>query len=483
MSDIGNLEPQQVWEQFDAITRVPRPSKKEGRIIEYLEQFARDNNIEYRKDKIGNIVMCKPASAGMESRPKVILQSHMDMVCEKNSDVEFDFENDPIRTRIDAGWVRAEGTTLGADCGIGMAAALAVMVDSELKHGPVEALFTVDEETGLTGAFELGEGMLTGKYLINLDSEDEGEIFIGCAGGIDTVATFRYTTEPAPRNYTYYRVDVSDLQGGHSGDDIDKGRVNSNKTVGRLLWAGMQRFDLKLSYFDGGNLRNAIPREAYAVFGVPVHLSTGFEKYFAEFRSELESEFRYREPSFRMTLNEMPAVDTVIDEATQQGLVYSLVGVPNGVIAMSFAMPGLVETSTNLASVKFTDGDTITVTSSQRSSVESAKIYAMQMVESVFTLAGADVAHSDGYPGWTPNPDSELLRKSVDTYRRLFGTEPKVRAIHAGLECGLFLEKYPDLEMVSFGPTLRGVHSPDERLEIATVPKFWKLLTELLAEL
>ena len=483
MSDIGNLEPQQVWEQFDAITRVPRPSKKEGRIIEYLEQFARDNNIEYRKDKIGNIVMCKPASAGMESRPKVILQSHMDMVCEKNSDVEFDFENDPIRTRIDGGWVRAEGTTLGADCGIGMAAALAVMVDSELKHGPVEALFTVDEETGLTGAFELGEGMLTGKYLINLDSEDEGEIFIGCAGGIDTVATFRYTTEPAPRNYTYYRVDVSDLQGGHSGDDIDKGRVNSNKTVARLLWAGMQRFDLKLSYFDGGNLRNAIPREAYAVFGVPVHLSTGFEKYFAEFRSELESEFRYREPSFRMTLNEMPAVDTVIDEATQQGLVYSLVGVPNGVIAMSFAMPGLVETSTNLASVKFTDGDTITVTSSQRSSVESAKIYAMQMVESVFTLAGADVAHSDGYPGWTPNPDSELLRKSVDTYRRLFGTEPKVRAIHAGLECGLFLEKYPDLEMVSFGPTLRGVHSPDERLEIATVPKFWKLLTELLAEL
>ena len=483
MSAIRDLEPRQVWEQFDAITSVPRPSKKEGRIIEWLVSFAREHGIEYQKDAIGNVVMRKPATEGMESRPKVILQAHMDMVCEKNSDVEFDFENDPIRTRIDGEWVRAEGTTLGADCGIGMAAALAVMVDDTLRHGPVEALFTVDEETGLTGAFELGEGMLTGKYLINLDSEDEGEIFIGCAGGIDTVATFTYTPEPAPNNYAYYRVDVSDLQGGHSGDDIDKGRVNSNKTVARLLWAGMQGYDLKLSYFDGGNLRNAIPREAYAVFGVPIHLSKEFFKFFNTFKTELEAEFKYREPSFRMTLNEMPQVATVLDARTQQGLVYSLVGVPNGVISMSFSMPGLVETSTNLASVKFGDDNTIVVTSSQRSSVESAKLYAMQTVESVFTLAGAEVVHSDGYPGWAPNPDSELLRKTVETYRELFAAEPKVRAIHAGLECGLFLEKYPDLEMVSFGPTLRGVHSPDERLEIATVPKFWQLLTELLAKL
>ena len=483
MSSIRNLEPRQVWEQFDDITRVPRPSKKEGRIIEWLVEFARRNNIEYQKDAIGNVVMRKPATEGMESHPKVILQAHMDMVCEKNSDVEFDFDNDPIRTRIDGEWVRAEGTTLGADCGIGMAAALAVMTDSTLRHGPVEALFTVDEETGLTGAFELGEGMLTGKYLINLDSEDEGEIFIGCAGGIDTVATFRYTPQPAPANYAYYRVDVSDLQGGHSGDDIDKGRVNSNKTVARLLLIGMQRYDLRLCYFDGGNLRNAIPREAYAVFGVPIHLSKEFSKFFNTFRAELEAEFKYREPSFRMTLNEMPQVESVIDAAAQQGLVNALVGVPNGVISMSFSMPGLVETSTNLASVKFGEENTIVVTSSQRSSVESAKLYAMQTVEAVFTLAGAEVVHSDGYPGWAPNPDSELLRRTVETYRRLFGTEPKVRAIHAGLECGLFLEKYPDLEMVSFGPTLRGVHSPDERLEIATVPKFWQLLTELMAGL
>ncbi|MFR4237021.1 MAG: aminoacyl-histidine dipeptidase, partial [Alistipes onderdonkii] len=455
MSEIVNLEPRIVWEQFDAITRVPRPSKKEGKIIEFLVDFARKHNIEYKKDAIGNVVMRKPATPGFEDRPAVILQSHMDMVCEKNSDVEFDFDNDPIRTHIDGGWVRAEGTTLGADCGIGMAAALAVMIDPAVQHGPVEALFTVDEETGLTGAFELGEEMLTGKYLINLDSEDEGEIFIGCAGGIDTIATFRYTMEEAPKNYSFFRVDVSDLQGGHSGDDIDKGRVNSNKTVARLLWDGMQSFELKLSYFNGGNLRNAIPREAYAIFGV-LRFKSEFVKRYDLFAADLKpnslpraqfQDYAQRDARGRPGARCPDAV----------GLVYSLVGVPNGVIAMSFAMPGLVETSTNLASVKFEGDDRIVVTSSQRSSVESAKTYVMQMVESVFALAGADVAHSDGYPGWAPNPQSVLLEKTVGAYERLFGTEPKVRAIHAGLECGLFLEKYPELEMVSFGPMLRGV--------------------------
>ena len=483
MSAITTLEPRLVWEQFDAITRVPRPSKKEGRIIEFLIDFAKRHGIEYRKDAVGNVVMRKPATPGYEDHPGVILQSHMDMVCEKNSDVEFDFEHDAIRTYIDGEWGRDEGTTLGADCGIGMAAALAVLLDGTVEHGPLEALFTVDEETGLTGAFELGEGMLTGKYLLNLDSEDEGELFIGCAGGIDTIATFHYEMEPAPKNYTFFRVDVSDLQGGHSGDDIDKGRVNSNKTVARLLWDGMQSCELRLSYFSGGNLRNAIPREAYAIFGVPTKFKNEFLNRYRLLAADLENEFRFREPNFRITLNEMPEVEEVLDARTQSGLIYSLVGVPNGVVAMSFAVPGLVETSTNLASVKFGDDHTIVVTSSQRSSVESAKTYVMQMVESVFTLAGADVAHSDGYPGWAPNPESHLLETTVAAYRRLFSTEPKVRAIHAGLECGLFLEKYPELEMVSFGPTLRGVHSPDERLEIATVPKFWQLLCETLRTL
>ncbi len=480
MSEIINLEPRLVWEQFDAITRIPRPSKKEEKIRAYLIDWAKKHALAYQCDEIGNIVIRKPATSGFEDRPTVILQSHMDMVCEKNSDVEFDFDNEPIRVKIDGGWVKAEGTTLGADCGIGMAAALAVLIDPDMQHGPLEALFTVDEETGLTGAFELGEGMLTGKYLLNLDSEDEGEIFIGCAGGIDTIATFHYTMEPAPKNYAFFRVDVSDLLGGHSGDDIDKGRANSNKTIARLLWDGMQSFELKLSYFSGGNLRNAIPREAYAIFGVPERYKNEFVKRYNLFAADLEQEFRFCEPNFRITLNEMPQVDEVLDAQTQFGLIYSLVGVPNGVIAMSFAVSGLVETSTNLASVKFVDGNRIVVTSSQRSSVESAKTYVMQMVESVFALAGADVAHTDGYPGWTPDPQSKLLEMTVDSYKQLFGMDPKVRAIHAGLECGLFLEKYPELEMVSFGPTLRGVHSPDERLEIATVPKFWDLLKEVL---
>ena len=469
-----------VLQEFAGLAKHPRKSGHEKEVSDYIASRLRQLGASVVQDEVNNIIADVPATKGYEDVPLTIIQGHMDMVCEKNSDVEFDFDNDPIRTHIDGGWVRAEGTTLGADCGIGMAAALAVMIDPAVQHGPVEALFTVDEETGLTGAFELGEEMLTGKYLINLDSEDEGEIFIGCAGGIDTIATFRYAMEEAPKNYSFFRVDVSDLQGGHSGDDIDKGRVNSNKTVARLLWDGMQSFELKLSYFNGGNLRNAIPREAYAIFGVPTRFKSEFVKRYDLFAADLKAEFRFREPNFRITLNEMPEVDQVLDARTQFGLVYSLVGVPNGVIAMSFAMPGLVETSTNLASVKFEGDNRIVVTSSQRSSVESAKTYVMQMVESVFALAGADVAHSDGYPGWAPNPQSVLLEKTVGAYERLFGAEPKVRAIHAGLECGLFLEKYPELEMVSFGPTLRGVHSPDERLEIATVPKFWDLLLEVL---
>ena len=477
---LNHLEPQRVFHFFEELCAIPHGSGNTKAVSDWLVDFAKARGLRYVQDQLNNVVIFQDAAPGYESAEPVILQGHMDMVCEKNSDVEFDFDNDPIRTRIDGEWVRAEGTTLGADCGIGMAAALAVMLDETVEHGPVEALFTVDEETGLTGAFELGEGMLTGKYLVNLDSEDEGEIFIGCAGGIDTIATFHYTMEPSPKNYTFFRVDVSDLQGGHSGDDIDKGRVNSNKTVARLLWDGMQSFELKLCYFNGGNLRNAIPREAYAIFGVPARFKEEFVKRYNLFAADLEAEFRFREPNFKITLNEMPHVDEVLDSRTQSALVYSLVGVPNGVVAMSFAVPGLVETSTNLASVKFAEGNRIVVTSSQRSSVESAKTYVMQMVESVFALAGADVAHSDGYPGWMPDPQSKLLEVTVDAYKRLFGSEPKVRAIHAGLECGLFLEKYPDLEMVSFGPTLRGVHSPDERLEIATVPKFWKLLTEVL---
>ncbi len=477
--NIRDLQPALVWEQFESITQVPRPSKKEERIIEFLIDFAKRNNLEYQRDKIGNVVIRKGATAGYEERETVILQSHMDMVCEKNSDVDFDFETQPIRAIVDGEWVRAEGTTLGADCGIGMAAALALLLDDEAEHGPIEALFTVDEETGLTGAFNLGEGMLNGKYLLNLDSEDEGEIFIGCAGGVDTLATFNIALEPAPKGYEFYRFDVSDLVGGHSGDDINKGRANSNKITARLLLNAQNNFEARMSYFDGGNLRNAIPREAYAVVGVPAKQKEKFESYAKQFMADVKDEFHFTEPNMRLSLTPIPCVDEVLDLASQRNLLGALVGVPNGVLEMSAAIPGLVETSTNLASVKFADKK-IVVTTSQRSSVESAKHYAKDAVESVFLLAGAEVVHSDGYPGWAPNPDSHLLKVSVECYERLFGVEPKVKAVHAGLECGLFLEKYPHLEMVSFGPTLRGVHSPDERLEIATVDKFWRHFKEIV---
>lgn len=477
---LKNLEPHLVWEQFEAITRVPRPSKKEEKIIEYLVNFAIAHGIEYQKDQIGNVVMRKAATAGYEDHPCVILQSHMDMVCEKLPEVDFDFDNDPIQTKIVDGWVMAEGTTLGADCGIGMAAALAILLDKDSEHGPIEALFTVDEETGLTGAFNLGEGMLSGKYLINLDSEDEGEIFIGCAGGVDTVAYFKAEYEPAPVEYDYYRLSISGLMGGHSGDDINKGRANSNKLMARILLEAHEDYNARISYMDGGNLRNAIPRDAYAVFGVNRPSSQSFKQRFEAWATEVKAEFTLTEPQMQISLCSEPKPERVLKLELQQNLLHALVGIANGVISMSHAVEGLVETSTNLASVKFGDNDEIIVTTSQRSSVESAKLYAKKMVESTLMLAGAEVKHSDGYPGWAPNPNSQLLRHSVECYKDLFGTEPKVKAVHAGLECGLFLEKYPDLEMVSFGPTLRGVHSPEERLEIATVDKFWILLKELL---
>ncbi len=479
---IRDLEPKLVWEQFDDITKVPRPSKKEGKIIEWLVAFAQKHGFDYQTDETGNVVMRKAATPGFEDRPAVILQSHMDMVCEKNSNVEFDFENDPIETYIDGEWVKAKGTTLGADCGIGMAAALAVLLDNSLEHPAIEALFTVDEETGLTGAFGLGEGMLTGKYLVNLDSEDEGELFIGCAGGVDTVATMTYESEELPEEYVFVRLEIGDLLGGHSGDDIDKGRANSNKLLARFLYNAIDKFQVALAEFDGGNLRNAIPREAFAIVGVPAAEKEDFEERYLEFGQMMMEEFKHTEPRMRFAVSDVEvAPKHVMSNDDMCYLLLTLVGLPNGVLGMSFAMPGLVETSSNLASVKFDlEKQEIKVTTSQRSSVESAKLYAAQHIESVFYLAGFDVEHSDGYPGWAPNPDSKLLTESVECYRRLFNKEPKVRAIHAGLECGLFLEKYPHLEMVSFGPTLRGVHSPDERLEISTVDKFWKLLVELL---
>ena len=479
MSEIKNLEPKLVWGLFDEITKVPRPSKKEEKIGAYLVDFAKKHNLEYQCDAIGNVVIRKGATAGYEDRPTIVLQSHTDMVCEKNSDKVFDFENDAIQTYIDNGWVKADGTTLGADDGIGMAAALALLIDESVEHPAIEALFTVDEETGLTGAFNLGEGMVQGKYLINLDSEDEGEVFIGCAGGVDTLAYLPLETEPMPQGYCGYEVVINGLLGGHSGDDIDKGRANSNKLATRMVERAVRLFGARLAMFDGGNLRNAIPREARVLLAVPTAKAEEFMADAEAFGTALCAEFALTEPNAKVAVTAVDAPARVLNSATERNLLLALMGVPTGVLAMSAAMPGLVETSTNLASVKFV-GDEIVITTSQRSSSESAKEYAKLSVESVFVASGCRVTHSDGYPGWSPNPNSTLLEATKEAYRNLFGTEPKIRAIHAGLECGLFLEKYPHLEMVSFGPTLRGVHSPDERLEISTVDKFWKLLVEVV---
>lgn len=484
MSKLSHLEPKIVWAEFEKITTIPRPSKREGKIVEYLVNFAKEHNLKYKKDTMGNVVIMRPASEGMESHPTVILQSHVDMVCEKNSDTIFDFDTDPINVRIEPqGWVSADGTTLGADCGIGMAAALAILKEQGIKHPPIEALFTVDEETGLTGAFNLGADMLTGKYLINLDSEDEGELFVGCAGGIGTYATFTYKSEAAPKGDVFYRIDVNGLTGGHSGDDINKGRANSNRVLARMLLTAANELEMRLSYFEGGNLHNAIPREAYAIVAVPKKNVTEFFDLYERYFADIKQEFLTTEPNIDIIISEMPVVDQVVERETTMNLLRALVGVPNGVLSMSGVMEGLVETSSNLASVKFKDKNTILVTTSQRSSLESGKQFAADAVESVFSLASAKVTHNEGYPGWNPNMESDLLEVTTRSYKNLFGVEPKIKAIHAGLECGLFLERYPHLDMISFGPTLRGVHSPDERLEIVSVDRFWNLLLEVLRNL
>lgn len=477
---LAPLKPQPLFNYFEQICQVPRPSKKEEKIRQFLLDFAKTNNLSVKTDEIGNVLISKPAMPGKEGAPTVILQTHMDMVCEKNSDKVFDFDNDAIEPQIVDGWVKAKGTTLGADCGIGIAAQMAVLISTEIKHGPLECLITVDEETGLTGAFALKPGFLSGSVLLNLDSEDEGEIFIGCAGGVDTVASLTYKMEQIPENSVALKLSVAGLLGGHSGDDIHKYRGNANKIINRFLWQTTQKNEIRLADFNGGNLRNAIAREAFAVVVFSKNEKDSFLKDFERYSTEVRFEFERNEPGLKLVAEEIVLPEYVIDKTTQQNLINAINGCPHGILEMSTRMEGMVETSTNLASVKFEPGNVIILTTSQRSELESRKYMAAEMVESVFHLAGAEVIHTDGYPGWTPNPDSEVLKTTVNSYKNLFGVEPIVRSIHAGLECGLFLEKYPNLDMVSFGPTIRGAHSPDERLNINSTEKFWKHLVDVL---
>ena len=483
MKDImKDLKPARVWHYFSEIMQMPRPSKHEERISAYLVKWGKDHGLETLSDKLGNVLIRKPASKGYEKSPMVCLQAHMDMVCEKNSTKKFDFMKDPIQPVLDGEWLTADGTTLGADDGIGVATILAILEDKKLQHPALEALITVDEETGLTGAAGLSKSWLKSEILLNFDDEDEGEYCIGCAGGIDTTVELDYKLVPVSKGHKAFRLKVSGLKGGHSGDDIHRGRGCANKLINRILWEGTYKYGMRLVSIDGGNLRNAIAREAEAVVTVPEDKVRAFKAMVTKMGKAMIFEFRSTEPDLVFELRDVDMPKKLIDGETQEKLVNVLYACAHGVLAMSREIPNFVETSTNLASIKMDDKQ-IHIATSQRSSVESAKMAAAQKIEATFRMIGAHVTHGDGYPGWTPNPTSRVLKVGVETYKKMFGHDPIVRAIHAGLECGLIGEKYPKMDMISYGPTLRGVHSPDERIEIKTVQMFWDLTLQILKNL
>lgn len=472
---LKDLKPAAVFSIFDEITKIPRPSKKEDKIREFILNFAKEHGLEAKTDKVGNVAIYKPATPGYENAPAVVLQGHMDMVCESN-DKSFDFTISPIPVVVDGDWVRTNGTTLGADNGIGVAASLAALTDNSYVHGPLEALFTVDEETGMTGAFNLGKDMISGDILINLDSEDDAELFIGCAGGVDTVCTFTYSRSFAPKDFLYFKINVEGLQGGHSGGDIHLGRANANKLLARFLFSLLEEHEVSIAEIDGGNLRNAIPRAAHAVVGVHTSKKENIRVKLNRFIADVENEFKGLEPTLKITMESVDTPDFTIDQATSLNLIRSLYAAPHGVQSMSRELEGLVECSTNLASVKMHEGNKIEVVTSQRSAVESRKWDIAYQIEALFQLAGAKVTHGEGYPGWAPDMKSPIMAIARDAYKQLFDIDPAIKAIHAGLECGLFLTKFPHLDMVSFGPTLRDVHSPSERMYIPAVERFWEHL-------
>jgi len=476
---LGNLEPKRIWEIFEEICTIPHPSKHEGAMREYVINFAKKNNLEYEVDEVGNVVIRKAATKGMENRKGIILQGHLDMVPQANSNVKHDFEKDPIVPRIEGEWIKATGTTLGADNGIGVATSLAALESKEIVHGPLEALFTIDEETGMTGAFGLKPGFLKGDILMNLDSEDEGELFIGCAGGTNGGFKFKYDEVDVPKKVKAFKLSVTGLKGGHSGCDIHLYRGNANKILFRYLKHAEGKHGLRLTSIDGGTLRNAIPREAFAVFVVPTDNAGDISKCVADMYDVISKEYATVEPDFKMEVEETNLPSKLIDADTQKRFINAIMACPNDVIRMSNDMQGLVETSSNLAIVKSENG-TIDVRCLLRSSVDSAKEYLEQTIANLFELAGAECTFDGQYPGWKPNPHSPILEVMKAGYEKQFGKEPKISAIHAGLECGLIGGVFPNLDMISFGPTIRNPHSPDEMVNIATVKMFWDYLLKTL---
>ena len=475
----SKLRPERVWYYFFEICKIPRASKKEEKIAEYIINFGKTHNLETFQDDTGNVLIRKPGTKGKENVKSVCLQSHIDMVCEKNNDVIHNFDKDPINAYVDNGWVKAKGTTLGADDGIGVATELAILEATNIEHGPLECLFTVDEETGLTGAFGLKPNVLKSNILINLDSEDHGQLFIGCAGGKDTTASINYYKKNVCDNSVAFKLTVKGLKGGHSGDDINKGLGNANKLMNRLLWNASGKYNIRLAKFDGGNLRNAIAREAYAIITILKPNKEQFINYVKEYNNIVKKELKTTEPNLEVSFEQTDIPEHLIALKTQNDLLNALYACPHGVIEMSRDIPDFVETSTNLASIRTRNND-IFVTTSQRSSVESALDDAVNMVSSTFKLIGAEIEHSSGYPGWTPNPDSEIVEIIKNAFEKLFNEKPLVLAVHAGLECGLIGKKYPKMDMISYGPTIKDVHSPDEKININTVEQFWKLTIKVL---
>ena len=473
----NNLISNRVLEIFQEITTIPRESGNEVAMTRFLEKFAKDHGLACKTDKIGNVVITKEAAHGKENVPTLVLQGHQDMVCEKISSSNHDFIKDPIEYVIEDGWMIAKETTLGADDGIGVAACLALL-ESDLPMGKLECLFTISEETGMDGAMALEPGFFTGKTLINLDSEDEGQLFVGCAGGVNTIATFTYKPENIPSGYKGLLLKIFGAQGGHSGDDINKDRCNTVQQLARFLYA--KEGEYRLVSFNGGGKFNAIAREAEAFVAVPADKADDFAARFSFFGHTLASEYHKTDPGVKVEVVEKPLPEKAIDRKTAEGLVMSLVSVHHGVLTMSQDIPDLVETSSNLASVKMKENNTIVVCTMQRSSVNTAMLFIADRVGAAFRLAGAEVVKSDPYPGWAPNMDSHILKVCYESYVRLFKYQPEVKAIHAGLECGLFLEKFPDLDMISFGPTLRGVHAPGEKLDLNSNEKFVRHLVDVV---
>lgn len=480
---ITDLEPKLIWQCFDEITKVPRPTHHLDKMREFLVDWAARHNIEVATDEVGNVMMRKPATPGHENAPTIILQGHQDMVAEKRGDKVHDFLTDPISTVVDGDWVKADGTTLGADNGLGVASGMAVLIDENLVHGPIECLFTVDEEQGLIGANGLKPGFVAGSILLNLDSEEHGSLVIGCAGGKVTLCRRKCEKTATPAGKAYYKVHLNHMKGGHSGMEINLGRGNANQQLCRFLWEAWKKYALEMAEIDGGGLANAIPREAYAIVGVDESTKSSFEKDVETFSDKIHVEFLLAEGAdftFNATPVEAPA--EVIERDLAEKLISAVFACPNGVQGMSNAVEGLVETSCNLASVKMENGE-IVVTVHQRSSVDSRRDEIANRVKALFEMIGFEVSFDAAYVGWAPNPNSKVLSVAEESFESLFGRKPKVEALHAGLECGLFLEKMPELDMISFGPTLKDIHSPGEKANIPSVQEFWKFLCEILRRL